>query len=319
MNTLLANAVAAIRLGVEDFQSTDNARLISAVRNITAGVLLLFKEKLRQMSPSHSGEVLLKERLRPAISKTGQITFVGIGRKTVNVQQIEERFKSLDVYVDWKRVYQLIQLRNDLEHYYTMASFAAVQGAIADAFVVLQSFVTVELNVEPLDLLGESTWHALLAQSHVFEVQRAACRSELDKIDWPNAVYADVVAEIRCVRCHSELVKPVDVDVEDILSLDFQCTSCGEISQFDDTVGDAIAAAFAGETHIAMTDDGDPPIVSCHGCGQYAFHLKNVVCLLCRATLGYTECAVCGDALGPEDQDNRGLCGYHKWQADKDD
>lgn len=319
MNTLLANAVAAIRLGVEDFQSTDSARLISAVRNITAGVLLLFKEKLRQMSPPNSDEVLLKERLRPAISKSGQITFVGIGRKTVDVQQIKERFKSLDVSVDWKRVDQLVQLRNDLEHYYTMASLAAVQGAIADAFAVLQSFVTVELNVEPLDLLGEPTWHALLAQSYVFEVQRAACRSELEKINWPDAVYADVVVEIRCVRCHSELVKPVDVDVKDILSLDFQCTSCGEISQFDDAVGDAIAAAFAGEAYIAMTDGGDPPIVSCHECGQYAFHLKNVVCLLCRGTLRYTECAVCSDSLGPEDQENSGLCGYHKWQAEKDE
>ncbi|MRT20082.1 hypothetical protein FYM52_06950 [Comamonas sp. CAH-2] len=318
MNTLLTNAISAVRLGVEDYQSPDRARLTSAVRNITAGVLLLFKEKLRRLSPPSSDEVLLKERLRPTLSSTGQLTFIGAGRKTVDVQQIKDRFEALGVSVDWKRFDQLVRFRNDLEHYYTTAAPAAVQGALADTFAVLRSFVTVELEAEPLDLLGVATWHFLLEQSTVFEAQLAACRADLDKIDWPDAVYADIASELRCVHCHSELVKPVETDVEYLQSLEFLCTSCGEVSEFDDVVGEAISEAFAGEAYIAMTDGGDPPIVDCHDCGQHAFHVETGACLLCRGTLQHTECAFCGESLGPDDQDNGGLCGYHKWQVEKD-
>lgn len=45
MSSLFANAVASIRMGVEDFQQQDHDRDISAVRNFYAGVLLLAKEE----------------------------------------------------------------------------------------------------------------------------------------------------------------------------------------------------------------------------------------------------------------------------------
>ncbi|WP_219018032.1 hypothetical protein [Shewanella algae] len=50
--SLLNNAVESIQIGVEDFESSDARRVLSAVRNISAGILLLYKEKLRRMSPS---------------------------------------------------------------------------------------------------------------------------------------------------------------------------------------------------------------------------------------------------------------------------
>lgn len=319
MNSLLSNAVAAIRLGVEDYGSTDPDRVLSAVRNITAGTLLVFKEKLRLLSPHGSDEVLLKERLRPAISPSGEVSFVGAGRKTVDVQQIKERFDALRVSVDWKRFDELVRLRNELEHYYTTASASVVQGALADAFAVLQSFITVELGREPLDLLGEQTWRVLLEESNVFEAQLATCQAELQRIDWPDPVYDQVVQELRCVHCHSELVKPIDPDEAELTALEFLCTSCGKVSNFTDAIGSAIGEAFAADAYIAMTDGGDPPLAHCHECGEVAFHFKTATCLLCRAELSHFECAVCGTSLGPEDQDNNGLCGYHKWQADKDD
>ena len=319
MNSLLSNAVSAIRLGVEDYGSTDPARVLSAVRNITAGILLVFKEKLRLLSPPGSDEVLLKERLRPSLTTNGGISFVGAGRKTVDVRQIKERFDALRVSVDWKRFDELLRLRNELEHYYTTASAPVVQGALADAFAVLQSFVTVELEQEPLDLLGEQTWKVLLDESSVFGAQLATCQAEMQRIDWPDPVYGQVVAELRCFHCHSELVKPSNPDEADLTALQFLCTSCGELSNFTDAIGSAVAAAFAADAYIAMTDGGDPPLAQCHECGEITFHFGTGACLLCRGELSHFECAVCGETLGPEDQDNNGLCGYHKWQADKDD
>lgn len=317
--TLLDNAVAAVRLGVEDFQSTDKARLVSAVRNITAGVLLLFKEKLRRLSPSESDEVLLKEKIRPILAADGRLTFIGFGRKTVDVQQIRERFESLGVSADWKRFEQLTRLRNELEHYYSTASASAVQGALADAFAVLQSFVAVELDAEPLDLLGEATWHVLLDQSEVYEAQLLACRAALEEITWPEYEHRRAAEEIRCLACRSELVKPVDGTAGDLESLQFRCTSCGEIADFDETMADALSEAFAGEAHYAIKDGDDPPLLDCHQCGRWSFHRRLGTCLICSCRLEYTKCIVCGESLGPDDQYNSGLCGYHKWQSEKDD
>jgi hypothetical protein len=45
---LLNNAVESIQVGIEDYEAGTPARLRSCVRSIHAGVLLLFKERLRQ-------------------------------------------------------------------------------------------------------------------------------------------------------------------------------------------------------------------------------------------------------------------------------
>jgi hypothetical protein len=87
LDTILKNGIASIQLGVEDYQSSDARRAISATRNIVAGILLLFKERLRELSPSDSEEVLLKKRVQPVMDTRGTVTFEGDGRNTVGVQE----------------------------------------------------------------------------------------------------------------------------------------------------------------------------------------------------------------------------------------
>jgi hypothetical protein len=60
MNPLLKNAVVSIQLGLEDFASDDERRIISAARNLYSGVLLLAKEVLRQLSPPGSNDILIR-------------------------------------------------------------------------------------------------------------------------------------------------------------------------------------------------------------------------------------------------------------------
>lgn len=51
VSSIKNNAVLSIRLAVEDYKTGDPVRTISALRNITAGILLLYKEKLLRLSP----------------------------------------------------------------------------------------------------------------------------------------------------------------------------------------------------------------------------------------------------------------------------
>src|SRR5688500_16658458 len=115
---LLKNAVESIQVGIEDYDAGTPARLRSCVRSIHAGTLLLFKERLRQVSPPNSNELLIKAKFKPVIGNDGRVHVIGDGRRTVDVQQIKERFESLGIAADWHRVDKITQTRNDIEHYY---------------------------------------------------------------------------------------------------------------------------------------------------------------------------------------------------------
>ena len=93
MNPLLKNAVVSIQLGLEDFASEDERRVISAARNLYSGVLLLAKEVLRQLSPSGSNDILIRIKKKAVKGADGTIRFVGDGKKTIDRLEIEETFK----------------------------------------------------------------------------------------------------------------------------------------------------------------------------------------------------------------------------------
>lgn len=138
---LLSNARGSIRIGLEDYSSSDEDRLVSCTRNLFAGILLLFKHKLSLLSPADSDEALVKEKVRPEFDSSGKVQWVGRGRKTVDFNQIQERFESLGIPVDWERVKKINGFRNDVEHYYTKLSKDAIRELICDSFIVIRDFL----------------------------------------------------------------------------------------------------------------------------------------------------------------------------------
>src|SRR2546425_136366 len=125
--SILNNAIISIHLALEDFSSTQNGRMLSAVRNLHAGILLLYKEKLRRLSPTNTNDVLIKEKSELRKAPAGGLIAVGVGKKTVNAFQIEERFASLGIKTDWKRFKAINRLRNDIEHYFTTVTQGAIE------------------------------------------------------------------------------------------------------------------------------------------------------------------------------------------------
>jgi hypothetical protein len=99
----------------EDYQSGTRPRLLSAVRNIHAGILLLYKEALRRMSPPGSNEALMMARIVPSEDSRGKVVFIGEGKKTVDTQQIKDRFETLGIKTDWKRFDRINETRNEVE------------------------------------------------------------------------------------------------------------------------------------------------------------------------------------------------------------
>ena len=153
--SLLKNAIESIQVGVEDYEIGEERRYLSAVRNISAGILLLYKEKLRRLSPPDAEELLIKSSIEPMLDKQGKVIFKGKGKKTVDVQTIRQRFKSLGIEYTWTNFDELNELRNNIEHYYTDKSPSAIREVIAKSFVLIHEFINQHLEEETHQLLGD--------------------------------------------------------------------------------------------------------------------------------------------------------------------
>jgi hypothetical protein len=318
MKTILENAIQSIQVGIEDYKSSDPKRTLSAIRNISAGILLLFKEKLRQLSPTDSNEALIKQKIIPKHTEDG-IKFLGVGKNTVNVHQIMERFNSLKITVDWDRFKKINIIRNDIEHYCTSESNAIVKEVISFSLVLIRDFTKTYLNQEPLDLFGEETWSTLLEVSEIYEKELAECNEEKKKINWENGHLEEAVDNIHCPQCSSSLIKPINPQENDFTILEFICSSCGHSFLFENVVEEALNELFYPEIYLSLTDGNDEPLSLCHECGKNTYVIEDDNCAFCGTTRNYTSCAICHCGLSTEEQSFGGLCSYHHNLAMKDD
>ena len=317
MSPLLKNAAQSLLIGVEDYISTDPGRILSSVRNITAGILLLFKEKLRQLSPAESDEVLLKKRISPKITK-GKVTFLGSGRRTVDAQEIQERFESLGIQVDWKRVRDIVTIRNNIEHYYTDEPTTRLRELIGDTFLLVRDFTTIHLNVTPVELLGEKTWKILLETGEVYAKELEHCQAERARIRWPVDILRRVAECIRCPECDSELMKPVDDTPTEPRLTRFHCSHCGRSNPYEELAEAAVEELLGAEAHISIKDGGESPYEECPDCGRETYIIDGGQCVACEYTLEFSECPVCGTSLSIHDQEFDGLCSYHHYVAERE-
>jgi transcription elongation factor Elf1 len=316
MNTLLTNAAQSIRMGVEDYQSPDPGRALSGVRNITAGILLLFKEKLRQLSPPLSDEVLLKQKINPKIKD--ELVFLGSGKKTVDVQQIKERFESLGIHVDWRRVDNIVALRNDIEHYYTGEPANRLRELIADTFLLVRDFTTTHLKIAPVAMLGAKTWTTLLEIGEVYAKERDDCLAERAKIRWAAEIFRRLADHVRCLKCDSELMKPMDITQNGAPQLQFLCSSCGASYSFEELAENAVDDCLGAEAHFSIVDGGHSPYEDCPECGRATYVVEDGLCVACGYTLEFSECPVCGRSLSVGEQEFGGLCRYHHYVAERE-
>jgi len=319
MDTILENAVQSVQIGVEDYKSDDPRRILSAIRNVTAGILLLFKEKLRELSPIDSDESLIKQKIKPTIDTLNEVKFIGSGKKTVDVIQIIERFKDLSIKIDDKRLRKIINSRNDIEHYCTKQPSNKLRELLAESFIIIRDFVTNHLGYEPSQLLSHETWAVLLDVEEVSSKEYKLCQNEIAKVEWISDTLSCASTDISCPKCHSELIKPLITSSKDSRLIDYSCCSCGEKFEYGEIIEHILSDFFEWESYLAAKESGEYPLVECFECGSEAFVVEEGMCMLCEATIQYSECSVCHTALTVEEQVFDGLCGYHHHLMTKDD
>jgi len=312
--SLLENAITSLHLALEDYSSGQDARLLSAVRNLHAGILLLYKEKLRRLSPSGTDDVLIMAKVKFQREPSGAVIAVGTGKRTVDVLEIEERFASLGIQTDWDRFKKINNLRNDIEHRHTNASRGAMQEMISDTFLIIRDFIQSELQEDAPGLLGHDAWNTLLSVSEVYEKERSECEKALAAIDWESDALAEAVLPLQCAECGSSLLFPLGTTRE----ADLQCRSCGEDERFESYAPRAISAHFADENFRSMKDGGDRVTVTCPHCHEEGYIVEENICAICGESCE-TECSLCGSSIPVEELNDGSLCGYCEHMMSKDD
>jgi hypothetical protein len=315
MNPLLENAVVSIRLGLEDFASDDERRIISAARNLYSGVLLLAKEVLRQLSPPGSNDILIRIKKRAVKQADGSVMLVGDGKKTIDRFEIEETFKQLQLAVDLSNLKRLADIRNDIEHMHPQHAPALIQEAIADAMPIIRDIIVKELHQDPVALLEAAAWGTLLDQAKVFKAEKIACQKSFKEIKWQSNILAEAVTAFQCPNCSSSLLRNDNEDAKVPADLHLVCSKCGKATEVDKVIEAALGESLWFEINGPITDGADPVLERCPECYKQTYVFKEAKCLnpRCGFSLKGRQCSACNSPLTIDDyiKGDGSLCANH--------
>lgn len=320
MSGLFDNAVGSIRVGVQDYRSTEPHRHISAVRNYYAGILLLAKEVLVRRFPNEDPDKLIAANLKPVAGPNGTVNFQPATRNTVDFATIGRRFDDLGIAFDHSLLKGLNQIRNDVEHKFSPLTRQAIVEAIARGFPAAGQLFRL-IDEDPAAALG-AEWSEMLETRELFEAELVACAATLEDLEWLSPT---VAAEApRCSDCGSSLVRQLDAANTDQESAEPACRACGAKPDIDELVEAMVAEALGFEAYSRVKDTGeDGPVHDCGECGRATYIDFEDRCAACGHSVGPHEgCAVCGAAIPLAEllaDPGTLLCGYHRHVMSKDD
>lgn len=310
------NAIDSICLGIEDYKTEDPKRVLSATRNLVAGILLLFKHKLAEISPAGSNEILIKERSEPK-HINGSIVWVGKGDKTIGTDQILGRCDSLGIRVDGKRIKAIVNYRNEIEHYYTERPNESCKRLISDSFIIVRDFFRDVLHLDPREELGEEVWATMVGINEVHDKERKGCERALNEVDWDSELLLNSILGWSCPSCGSDLIsiKKAENDRHDIV---FVCNVCKKEVDFETAVESAVEDNASTENYIARKDGGDPITTQCPFCYKDTYSIEDNRCLICDES-AERECSWCGNMIPWEELSDDSLCSWCRHMSEKDD
>ena len=318
MPSLFRNAVASIRMGVEDFRQQDHDRDISAVRNFYAGVLLLAKEALIRAAPDADPDLVIGARIKPVSDGNGGIEMRQVGHTTIDFQQIGERARDFGVPLDHGALNALNRIRNDMEHHYTSESSTAIRAVISKAFPVAAALFR-HLGEDPVAELGEA-WTVMLDTKDVYDQELRESRATLAKVEWYSSTIADAV--FRCDSCKSELVGQIDSENVSQDHVELRCRTCGASPELSDMIESLLDDLYRMDSYIRFKEAGeDGPLYQCPACGRVTLVEGEESCANCGESLDYnSESSRCGETISIQDYIDGldgGLCSYCQYASDK--
>ena len=275
--SLLDNAVRSIQIGLNDYQYDD--RLVSSVRNIYAGILLLFKYKLLLLSGEETNAALIKQNVVPTLDAHGVVIWKGVGNKTIDVAGIKSRFKSLGISVEWDAFDRINKHRNEIEHFFSPLSEDEIAELLADCFIIIKSFLSDHLSVDARIVLGDEAWQILLHAYDVYNYEVENNTRLISTLIFHHGVIKEIFLKFCCLNCSSPLVQPIQLGVEAENSI-FCCAECKVKYSYDDICNMGIPDLYIGSFSMGF-EESSCPFSNCDICEQGLFLKEFRVCTAC--------------------------------------
>ena len=305
MKRIIDNGLNSIRVGLEDYEQAyqvdDDARLTSAVRNVYAGILLLAKGKLCELSPTDTPDILIRV-VRPKLVN-GSVEIVPVGRRTIGYEEIKQHFEDSALPLDWVKIERVRAIRNDLEHFYYKGARASVQEALAGAATAIRSLLTL-LRLDPVRHLGERWWRVLLKNEELFDQELAMCRDTFARIDWINPVAKAASNHFSCGQCGSLLIRQADAGNKVQDDIHVNCAACGTESEMRALMERAVERQYYKDLYEFHSQGGEPPVVRCPECRLYTLVLEDIECAVCGNCLDCSTawCEICHNPISADEQ-----------------
>lgn len=315
MDPLLKNAATSIRVGVEDYETGEGARVLSAVRNLHAGLLLLAKWVLVRSVPNATEDEVIAVAYEPVPARGGGVKYVPAGTQTIGLRDIPDRLGKFGLGLSEKakeRLKSLAKVRNAVEHRYPGVTGKPLQETVSEAFVVVTELSRLG-QLEPVDLLGEAVWDAMRKVNEVHEQELEECRGTWRGVAWSFDV--DDGVGPKCPACGSERLRQIERDNKAQDSVRAKCLSCGEELDPETFVECLLAAQYWANGYLAAKGRAHGVLYDCPSCAlrtyvdEYASDGEAVGCVVCGFKLGV--CCICTSDLSPDDlyDDREDVCG----------
>lgn len=311
--TILKNAVLSIQLGIEDFQQIPEnpKRAYSSIRNLFAGILLLFKHKLVLLSPAESDEVLIKKQILPVLNDDGKIIWIGKGDKTVDVQRIKERFKSMNISVNWEEFDNANQIRNNIEHYFEQANIDSIRNVVSKLFPIMRDFIIDHLRENPQKLIGDRHWEFLMKEVQIYIEHKQTCQQSLETLSFfTDTVASAIVNKTSCPKCASEYILPESLYCK-ANEVSYICQSCKNEFSYEEIVILAIESYYSIDKHLAIKEGEDNPLIHCPECNTETYIYDENICASCGHEANHI-CPLCENTTDILDE----ICSYCQYKLE---
>ncbi|HHO0146201.1 TPA: hypothetical protein ACRR3W_003752 [Providencia stuartii] len=322
---LYENALISIQLGIEDFKNSqlplddggNPFRTLSAIRNLYAGMLLLFKYRIiiSVNSEEEAYQLIFSppHKILPHPDGKGGVIWKPDGKfkqTTIDVEGIKQRFEKFEIVVNWDAILKLQKSRNDLEHLHPRNSHGELANFVADLFPILNDFITNELSENPTELLG-SSWLIMLEHQDFYQKKLTECKESWQNANIPLGML-EFLNECKCQECGSSLLMANSEDIKNGYAVDsdedkfkYNCVSCN----YSDLIAPLLINEFDHNFFYWPPNGDEPTYEGCVECMHDTFVIQEQECRWCGYELGYTRCNACDVILTQDDQDCSGLCG----------
>lgn len=312
MSEIFKNAVTSITLGIEDFETGTDERMLSAARNYYAGLLLLAKECLVCAAPEADAMEVIGAKFKPLPDGDGGVEHKVMGFATVDLPQLQNRFNDFNLPWPDVNIKQLQQFRNNLEHYHLKEPASALGEAIASSFPMIIDFFKI-LSADPQEYLAD-VWDTIIAERTTIEKVRANCLASLEVVEWLAPVKN--LDKMACPSCQSSLVGQADDVNTDHGTIVGKCFQCGDEIDREKLMEMVVEASYDLMERSGM----NAAIACCPECAVEAYvEIGEVsVCFSCGESV-VIECTRCGSRLGVNEYnpDPACLCSYCTYQWEK--